>query len=93
MNRTHRDVFLSYRKRRREAVLRKMAAMRAAKERKRLLLGPPEPKPMLERWYPLELGVRDKRCGVEVWTDFVSVRDSSRRLSVIQREYVPGVIR
>ena len=40
-------------------MLRKMARMRAAKERKRLA-NPVEREPKMVRWFPLELGVRDK---------------------------------
>lgn len=69
-----------------ERMLRKMAAMRAAKKRKRLAGPPPEPK--LVRWHPLELGLRDKRTGETAWVDFVSVRDAARRLAVVQKFYL-----
>ena len=67
-------------------MLRKMANMRAAKERKRLA-NPPEREPELIRWFPLELGVRDKRTGEVAWIDLKSVRDAARRLSVIMKYY------
>lgn len=59
-----------------------MANMRAAKERKRLE-NPPEREPKLVRWFPLELGVRDKRNGETAWIDLRSVRDAAKRLRVI----------
>jgi len=63
------------RKARRERILRKMANMRAAKERKRLA-NPIEREPKMERWFPLELGVRDKRSSEVAWVDLRSVRDA-----------------
>jgi hypothetical protein len=71
---------------RRQKMLRKMARMRAAKERKRLA-NPVEREPKMVRWFPLELGVRDKRTKEIVWTDFRSVRDAAKRLAVVQRFY------
>lgn len=75
------------RKARRDGVLRKMAAMRAAKERKRMARGPREEPPRLVKWHRFEIGVRDKVTGAngygESWTDLVSVRDTVRRLKVI----------
>ena len=73
------DVFFGYRKRKRERVLRKMAAMRAAKERKRMA-NPVEREPKLVRWFPLEIGVRDKRTGEVAFVDFKSVRDATKRI-------------
>ena len=73
------DVFFGYRKRKREKVLRKMAAMRAAKERKRMA-NPVEREPKLVRWFPLEIGVRDKRTGEVAFVDFKSVRDATKRI-------------
>lgn len=61
-------------KSRREKQLRRLAQMRAAKERKRLERGPEEPEPKLVRWYPFEFAVRDKRTGEVAWHDLVSVR-------------------
>lgn len=74
-----------------EKRLRQLAQMRAAKERLRLERGAAgllEREPKLERWFPLELGVRDKATGETAWTDFRSVRDAVRRLAVIQNYYL-----
>lgn len=73
-------------KRRWERRLQRLAQMRAAKERKRLA-HPIEREPQFVRWFPLEIGVRDKRTGETAWTDFVSVRDAVRRLAVVQKYY------
>lgn len=87
----HQDVFFSYRKKRREAVLRKMATMRAAKERKRQeriaagLIDDPEPK--MERWHRFEFGVRDKQTGETAWHDLVSIRHASKALGLILKYY------
>jgi len=59
---------------RRESQLRRLAQMRAAKERKRMERGPVEPEPKLVRWYPFEFAVRDKRTKEVAWHDLVSVR-------------------
>ena len=74
---------------RRQRMLRKMAAMRAAKARKRLA-NPIEREPRMERWFPIELGIRDKVSGETAWTDLRSIRDAVRRLSVVLRNYAPG---
>lgn len=66
--------------------LKRLAQMRAAKAAKRLA-NPPEQEPRMERWFPLEVGVRDKRSGEVAWIDFRSVRDAAKRLSVIQHNY------
>jgi len=76
------------RKRRRDRILRKCAAMRAAKERKRLANPLFERDPKLVPFYPLQFGVRDKRTGDVAFVDFKSVRDAARRLSVIKRYYL-----
>lgn len=78
-------------KERRLKVARKMAAMRAAKERKRLACPAPQREPKLEQWHPLELGLRDKSTGEVAWCDLVSLRDATRRLAVVLREYKPGI--
>ena len=70
-------------KQRRERVLRKMAQMRAAKERKRLAQPPPEPEPRPERWYRFEYGVRDKITGETHWRDLVSARQAHTALGLI----------
>lgn len=71
-------------------MLRKMANMRAAKERKRLARGLREEEPKMVKWHRFEFGVRDKvtgRAGYgEAWTDLVSIRDVVRRLRVILKE-------
>lgn len=51
----------------------------------------PEPEPKLTRYFPLEIGIRDKRTKEVAWTDFRSVRDATKRLAVIQKNYVAGV--
>lgn len=66
--------------------LRQLSQMRSAKERKRLA-NPVEYEPRMVRWFPLELGVRDKRTGQTAWVDFRSVRDATRRLAVMQKFY------
>ena len=81
-------MFFANRKLRREKVLRKMAAMRAAKERKRLE-NPVEREPKFERWFPLELGIRDKHSGEVAWIDLRSVRDAAKRISVVLKNYTP----
>lgn len=78
-----RDPFLSYHKRRRERVLRKMSAMRAAKERKRLERGPIESEPKMQRWHRYEFCVRDKMSGETGWHDLVSVRHAAKALGLI----------
>ena len=67
--------------------LAKLAAMRAAKERKRRA-NPVEREPRFVRAYPLELGLRDTRTGEVAWVDFKSIRDSVKRLSVVMNNYV-----
>ena len=79
-----------YRKLRRERMLRKMANMRAAKERRRLEW-PQESAPRFERWFPLEVGVRDRATGETAWIEFRSLRGALRALRVVQRYYVPGI--
>jgi hypothetical protein len=79
------------RKLRRERMLQKMARLRAAKERKRLAAPPPDYPPKFKRWYPLELGVRDKKTGEVAWVEFRSLRDAMRRLSVVLKHYEPGI--
>jgi hypothetical protein len=74
---------------RRQKMLRKMARMRAAKERKRLA-NPVEREPKMIRWFALEFGVRDKNTGETAWTDLRSVRDAAKRLSVVLKHYVSG---
>lgn len=82
--------FFRNQKQRRERVLRKMAAMRAAKERKRLAGTAPDREPKLVPWFPLEFAVRDKVTGETVWLDLKSDRDVFRRVTVLLRYYQPG---
>lgn len=85
--------FFRNRKARRERLLEKMRRMRAAKERLRLQRGAAgllEREPKMERWFPLELGLRDKISGEVAWTDLRSIRDSARRIAVVLKFYQPG---
>jgi hypothetical protein len=79
----------TYRKKRREAVLRKMAAWRAAKERKRLARGPVEEEPRMERYYPYEIGIRVKTTGEYAWTALKSARFAQRLATAILQHYHP----
>ena len=72
----------NWRNSKRKRQLAKMANMRAAKARKRLE-HPAEVMPKLEKWFRLELGVRDKTTGEVAWTDLRSVRDAAKRLAVV----------
>lgn len=76
--------FFKNSKQRHERMLRKMAAMRAAKERKRLQ-NPSDREPDLLKYFPFEFGIREKSTGETAFRDFVSVRDSTRRLSALRR--------
>lgn len=71
----------------RDRLLRRLALMRAAKERKRLA-NPVEREPKLARWYPLEFGVRDKATGETAWIDLKSCRDAAKRIDVILKYYI-----
>lgn len=84
--RAHSDRFYGYREARRERMLRRMAAMREAKARKRLA-NPVEREPRMVPYHQLELGLRDSRTGDVAWVPFRSLRDAMRRLGVVQREY------
>ncbi len=74
-----------YRKLRREKLLERSRKGVAARERKRQerIVAGWEPEPNLTRYYPLELGVRDKRTCEVAWIDLRSVRDASKRLRVV----------
>jgi len=64
--------------------------MRAAKARRRQALidaGLLDREPKLVRYFPLELGVRDKHTKEVAWVDLRSVRDASKRLSVVLKNY------
>jgi hypothetical protein len=71
---------------------RRMALARWAKWRAEAA-NRPEPEPHMERWYPLEFGVRDKLSGETCWMDLRSGRDVLRRVAVMLRYYVPGLAR
>lgn len=82
MNSTH---YYANRKQARERQLSRCAAMRAAKERKRME-HPPEHEPKLVRWFPLEFCVRDKRTGqVSAWHDLRSARHLARQAALLLR--------
>ena len=71
-------------------MLRKMANMRAAKTQLRLERGQAgllEREPKMQRWFTLELGLRDKASGEVAWTDLRSIRDSARRIAVVLKFY------
>lgn len=70
------------RKARWEKRLRQLAQMRAAKECKRIA-SPLEREPKLERFYPLEFGVRVKATGEMHFHDLVSVRYAAKALGLI----------
>jgi len=65
--------------------------MRAAKARKRLA-SPPEPEPKFKtvRYLHLSWAVRDDLSGHVEWMPLTSVRDMTRRISVLARHYQPG---
>jgi hypothetical protein len=75
------------RKSRRQATLRRMAQMRAAKAAKRMASPPAEPSPKRSPYFPLELGVRDTRTGEVAWVPLRSVRDAGRRLRLVLKFY------
>ncbi len=88
---TTSKIFLSYRKRRRQAILHKMKLMRAAKERKRLARGPieEEPKMQVVRHPFLSWAMRDELSGEVCWMEFKSVRDMAKRAGVVAKFYQP----
>jgi hypothetical protein len=67
-------------------MLRKLANMRAAKERKRLE-NPIEREPKMIPWYRFEFGVRDKRTGETAWHDLVSVRHAAKALGLVLKYF------
>jgi len=83
-------LFFTNRKRRRDRILRKMANMRAAKERKRCA-NPPEAEPRLKRTTCLSWAVRDDLSGLIVWLPLKSARDVFRRVSILLQHYRPGL--
>ncbi len=91
--RMNTQVFFGARKRRRERVLRKMATMRAAKERRRMERGPREDEPHrgpIVRHPHLSWAVRDDLSGDVVWMEMKSARDTFRRVTVLLKFYQPG---
>ena len=72
-----------FRQSRRARLLKKMAAMRAAKERKRLDSPPPDREPNLRRFFRYEFGVRDRITGEIQFTELRSVRQASTALGLI----------
>lgn len=83
---------LFMRQAKRQRMLRKMANMRAAKERKRLANGPreEEPRMIMARHPHISWAMRDDLSGEVVWMEFKSVRDMARRISVVARYYSPN---
>ncbi|MDE2102327.1 MAG: hypothetical protein KGL39_34090 [Patescibacteria group bacterium] len=70
----------------RQRQLRKLANMRAAKERKRLergRLGLIEDEPKLERWHRFEFGVRDRLTGETHFVVLKSVRHAAKALGLV----------
>lgn len=75
----------------RERQLKRLSNMRQAKARlrqERVAAGLLERELKFVRYYPLELGVRDKRTGEVAWTDLRSVRDTAKRISTVLKNYV-----
>jgi len=67
--------------------------MREAKNRLRQERGESgqvEREPKMVRWFPLEIGVRDKTTGDVAWMDLRSGRDAARRLAVVLKYYQAG---
>ena len=78
------------RKARRERVLRKMATLRAAKQRQRqarIEAGLMEREPKMVLWNRFQYGVRDKVNGEVQWRDLVSVRQAAKALGLIKKYY------
>lgn len=44
-----------------------------------------ESEPKMERYFPLEFGVRDKRTGETAWHDLVSIRHAAKALALVRR--------
>ena len=77
--------FSRNRKLRREKQLRRLATMRAAKERKRqeAIAAGWTPEPKMERWHRFEFGVRDKLTGETHFKELKSVRHAAKALGLI----------
>jgi hypothetical protein len=69
---------------------KKMAAMRAAKERKRIARGRRDEPPKMIRSTGLSFAIRDDLSGDVVWMPLVSARDVFRRVTVVLKYYMPG---
>lgn len=82
---------LFMRQAKRQRMLRKMANMRAAKERKRMASGPREEEPrMITVRHPhLSWAMRDDLSGEIVWMEVLSVRDMARRATLVAKHYSP----
>lgn len=80
---------LNRRQDKRLRLLSRLERMRAAKEqhRQERIEAGWEPEPRMERWFPIQLGVRDKRTGEVAWVDFMSLPDAMRRLACVARHY------
>jgi hypothetical protein len=79
---------LTYRKSRRDAQLQRLAAMRAAKERRRLERGPVEQEPRMEKWNRYTITVTDRLTGERGSFELRSLRNVQRRLSVVLRYFI-----
>lgn len=85
MNCAHSGVFFA----RQARMRRKMANMRAVKERKRLA-NPPEHEPRMIPTTGLSWAVRDDLTGHVEWFPLKSARDVFRRITILLRHYQPG---
>ena len=74
---------LTYRKSRRGAQLQRLAAMRAAKERRRLERGPVEQEPRMEKWNRYTITVTDRLTGERGSFELRSLRDAVKRLGAV----------
>ena len=72
-------------------MIKKMAAWRSAKERKRIERGAIEEEPrfVAMRHPDISWAMRDDLSGEVVWMPFVSVRDMARRASIVAKFYRP----
>ncbi len=80
----HSQSFFRNRKEQRERQLRKLANMRAAKERKRQeRIAGWLPEPKMLRWHRFEFGVRDKLTNETHFVDLKSVRHAAKALGLV----------
>ena len=75
-------------------LVKKMAAMRAAKERKRLEranagYGELPPRGKIVRYPHLSWAMRDDLSGDVVWMPLISIRDMAKRAGMVARFYQP----